>query len=106
MQQVVHYSLHFIFPLTIALFLYRHNWKRSYLIFLLTMFVDLDHLFATPVFDACRCSINFHPLHSIIAIFIYTAMLLITRTRIIGLGLLMHMLTDAIDCIFIMQKCN
>ena len=69
------------------------------------MLVDLDHLLATPLFDACRCSIGFHPLHSFIGIIVYFTMLAHPKIRIIGLGLLMHMATDAIDCLFIRQGC-
>ena len=39
-----------------------------------TMIVDLDHLLATPIYQADRCSINFHPLHSYYAIVIYAIM--------------------------------
>ena len=63
------------------------------------MLVDLDHLLATPVFQADRCSIGFHPLHSYYAIAIYALLLFLKRPfSVIGLGLLMHMATDAIDC--------
>ena len=73
---------------------------------LATMLVDLDHLFATPVFEPCRCSIGFHPLHSYIAIIIYGLLLLPVKTRIIALGLLMHMATDWIDCLLSTQNCK
>jgi hypothetical protein len=106
MQQVVHYFFHLVFPVVIAYFFYRKTWKTSYLILLLTMLVDLDHLFATPVFDPCRCSIGFHPLHSYIAIIVYGIMLFHPKIRIIGVGLLLHMATDANDCLFIMQACQ
>ncbi|OYZ02119.1 MAG: hypothetical protein B7Y37_03160 [Sphingobacteriia bacterium 28-36-52] len=106
MQQFLHYFLHLIFPLLIVFLFYKKNWIISYLILLLTMLVDLDHLFATPVFAPCRCSINFHPLHSYIAILIYCTMLLHPKIRIIGIGLLLHMATDGIDCLFIMQNCR
>ncbi len=106
MQQLIHYFLHLIFPLLIAYLFYRKNWKLSYLILLLTMLVDLDHLFATPVFDPCRCSIGFHPMHSYIAIGLYCMLLVYPKTRIIGIGLLMHMATDGIDCLFNMQNCT
>ena len=106
MQQVLHYFLHLVFPLLIALAFYRKNWIISYLILLLTMLVDLDHLFATPVFEPCRCSIGFHPLHSLIAILIYCTMLLHPKIRIIALGLLLHMATDAIDCLLSMLTCQ
>lgn len=62
------------------------------------MLVDLDHLLANPIFDPNRCSINFHPLHTYWAIGLYVVLLFFKRTRIIGIGLLMHMLTDQIDC--------
>jgi len=66
----------------------------------LTMLVDLDHLLADPIFDPNRCSINFHPLHSYWAIGAYFVLLFIPPVRIIAVGLLFHMLTDYIDCIW------
>ena len=105
MQQFIHYFLHFLFPLIVAFFFYKKKLWQCYLILLLTMLVDLDHLSATPLFDACRCSIGFHPLHSYIAIVLYAVMLLHPKIRIVGLGLLMHMATDAIDCLFMKQSC-
>lgn len=95
---IIHYGLHFIAPALIAYLFFRSNWKVVYLIFLLSMFVDLDHLLATPIFDNNRCSINFHPLHSYIAIGIYLIGLLFKKTRILCFALLFHMLTDTIDC--------
>ncbi|MBT2621602.1 DUF6122 family protein [Chryseobacterium sp. ISL-6] len=93
-----HYFLHLIFPVFIALIFYRDNWKKVYLILLATMLVDLDHLFANPVFDPTRNSIGFHFLHSYYAITLYFVMLFFKGTvRIIGIGLLLHMLTDFQD---------
>ena len=63
------------------------------------MLIDLDHLLATPIYDASRCSIGFHPLHSHVAIGIYLALLIFPRTRVIGIGLVLHMATDALDCL-------
>ncbi|MBZ4192168.1 DUF6122 family protein [Niabella beijingensis] len=100
MQSFIHYFLHLVFPGILAYGCYRKHWVRTYLILLATMLVDLDHLLATPVFDACRCSINFHPLHSYWAIGGYFILLFFPQTRIIALGLLMHMGTDALDCLF------
>jgi hypothetical protein len=102
---ILHYFLHFAFPAFIASWLYKTGWRKAYIIFLLTMLVDLDHLFAVPVFQHCRCSINFHPLHSYPAIVIYILMLLHRRTRIVALGLLMHMCTDGIDCLLSFYTC-
>ena len=96
----IHYGLHFIFPALIAYIFFKDNWKKAYLIMLATMLVDLDHLFATPIFDANRCGIAFHPLHSYIAIFIYFTMAFYRKTRIIAVGLLLHMATDFQDCLW------
>lgn len=106
MQALIHYFLHFIFPGVLAYGLYRNNWFKVYLVWLCTMLVDLDHLLATPVFEACRCSINFHPLHSCWAMGIYLVLLCFRNTRIIALGLLLHMGTDALDCVFSRLHCN
>lgn len=100
LQLLVHYSLHFLFPGFIAWIFFRKIWKKAWLIMLATMLVDLDHLLSSPVFDASRCSIGFHPLHTYYAFFIYALLLLVPHTtvRIIGIGLLMHMFTDFQDC--------
>ena len=64
-----------------------------------TMIVDIDHLLATPIYQADRCSINFHPLHSYFAIGVYFIMsFLKSPLKIIGIGLLIHMLVDFCDC--------
>ena len=99
-QFFIHYSLHFIFPLLIAFIFFRKNWKKVYLIMLLTMIVDLDHLIANPIFQSDRCSINFHPLHTYYAIAAYIILIFFRKPlNIIGIGLLLHMLTDFIDCL-------
>jgi len=98
---IVHYGMHFLVPGLIAFIFFKENWKKVWFIFILTMLVDLDHLLADPLFDATRCSINFHPLHSYYAILIYFLLLMFPKTRIIGIGLLFHMITDAIDCLWI-----
>jgi len=64
-----------------------------------TMVVDLDHLLANPVYDPLRCGIGFHPLHSYLAIVVYLAMVIPPKTRILAIGLIIHMLLDGIDCI-------
>jgi hypothetical protein len=70
------------------------------------MLIDLDHLFATPIFDPLRCSIGFHPLHSFYAIAIYFILLLVPKLRIISIGILLHIFTDAIDCAWTFAKCH
>ncbi len=94
----VHLALHVLLPLALAWTFFRARWKRAWLIMLATMLVDLDHLLADPLFDANRCSIGFHPLHSYTAIGVFLLMSLWSPTRLIGLGLLIHMMVDASDC--------
>ena len=102
---VLHYSLHFLAPGILAWLFFRDVWKKGWLIMLGTMIVDLDHLLATPIFDPNRCSIGFHPLHSVNAIFIYFLLLLYPNkyVRIVAIGLLLHMFTDFQDCIWILM---
>lgn len=98
LKSIIHYFLHFIFPVLIALVFYKDNWKKTYLILLSTMLVDLDHLFADPIFDPDRASVGFHYLHSYFAIAVYFLLLFFKgNIRIIGIGLLFHMLTDFLD---------
>jgi hypothetical protein len=96
---IVHYGFHFLVPLAISIFFYKKSWKLVYLLFIGTMLLDLDHLLASPIFDANRCSINFHPLHSFYAIGVYTIMLIPKKIRVLGIALLLHMFTDYLDCI-------
>ena len=105
MQQIVHYFLHFGFPVIVAFVFFRPKALKVAAIFLLTMLVDVDHLLATPIFEACRCSIGFHPLHSYPAIFVYAAGLFFRPTRLVAIGLLMHMATDQIDCVWNSATC-
>lgn len=107
LQTIVHYSLHFLAPAGLAYLFFRPVWFKAYIIMLLTMAVDLDHLLADPVFDPDRCSIGFHPLHSWWAILGYAFMLLFPNRllRIIGLGLLFHMFTDFVDCLLLFERC-
>jgi len=98
MRPFIHYGLHFVIPVIIALLFYPKQWKKVYFFFLIAMLIDLDHLLANPVFDPNRCSIGFHPLHSWYAIIGYTVLLFPPKTRIIGIALLWHICTDQIDC--------
>lgn len=107
MQTFVHYFLHLLFPLAIAYIFFKKEWKKVYVILLATMLVDLDHLFATPIFKANRCSINFHFLHTYYAILVYVMLLFLRKPfNIIGIGLLFHMFTDLIDCLWMYSRCK
>lgn len=98
LQPILHYGIHFVLPLAVALLFFKTQWKTAYLIMICGMLIDLDHLIANPMFDPNRCSINFHPLHSYYAIGIYVLLLLPKKTRLIGLGLVIHILADTVDC--------
>lgn len=80
------------------------------------MIIDADHLLADPIYDPLRCSINFHPLHSYVAIIFYGLLFLIPLAlkgsslskvvlnrldliHLLGLGLIIHMILDALDCL-------
>ena len=62
---LIHYSFHFIFPLFFAKLFFNQVWKKAFIIMLLTMFIDLDHLLSSPIFDPNRCSVGYHPLHTV-----------------------------------------
>ena len=71
-------------------------------------------LVADPIYDAERCSIGFHPLHSAPAIIAYVLLFavplkrrgqdatrrdLLRNAHLAGLGLLIHMALDGLDCV-------
>jgi hypothetical protein len=99
MRASLHLLLHILVPGVAARLGFPRNWRRAWLIMVATMIVDIDHLLADPIYDPDRCSIGFHPLHTAPAIAIYVLLAFIPRTRIVGLGLVIHMALDALDCL-------
>jgi hypothetical protein len=77
---------------------FRQNWKIAYFVMALTIVIDVDHLLAMPVYDAARCSIGFHPLHGMAPIALYGLLCFFPKARVVGIGLLIHMALDAVDC--------
>ena len=96
----VHLLLHFLVPGFAAKLTFGRRWKSAWLIMALTIIVDLDHLLTNPIFDPNRCSIGYHPLHTYPAILGYMVLTALPKTRLIGLGLLIHMALDGVDCIW------
>ena len=112
---MLHIALHFVVPAGLALAIDRERWLRTWLILVATMLVDVDHLLADPVYDPARCSIGFHPLHTTPAIVAYGLVLfgpralnaigalrdeaIIWMLQLVGLGLIVHMVLDGIDCL-------
>ncbi len=94
----LHLLSHFIIPLLIVALFFRKNWQTSYFIMISAMLIDLDHLLATPIYDPLRCSIGFHPLHGFLAITFYCGLYLFPKSRLFGIGLLIHILLDSLDC--------
>ena len=66
----------------------------------LTILIDLDHMFANPIWDPNRCSIGLHPLHTIWAGLVYSSIVLIPswKWRAVSIGCIWHLCTDFIDC--------
>jgi len=95
---MLHISLHLVVPLVVVGLFFMKDWKIAYFIMLSTMLVDLDHLLANPIYDPNRCSIGFHPLHQPWFIAFYFILSFYPKTRFIGVGLVIHMVLDAIDC--------
>ena len=95
---MLHLSWHLVVPLVVVGLFFKKDWKMAYFIMLSTMLVYLDHLLANPIYDPNRCSIGFHPLHQPWFIAFYFILSFYPRTRFIGIGLVIHMVLDAIDC--------
>jgi Family of unknown function (DUF6122) len=95
---ILHIFLHIAIPGTVAGLVYTNKWMTSWLVMMSAMLIDLDHLLADPIFDPHRCSIGFHPLHSMTAIIFYALLLWVPKLRILAIGLLIHVGLDALDC--------
>jgi hypothetical protein len=95
----IHLALHGAIPGAVAYWGFAQKWRRAWLVMVATVIVDVDHLLANPIYDPERCSIGFHPLHAYPLIVLYAVLALLPRTRLIGLGLVIHMGLDAIDCL-------
>ena len=106
-----HLVLHGLVPLVVALVGYRSRWATACAVMLATMIVDVDHLLAEPVYDPERCSIGFHPLHTAPALVVYALLTLtplairarprpraVWAAHLVGVGLVIHMVLDGLDC--------
>ncbi|MBB1061494.1 DUF6122 family protein [Marilutibacter spongiae] len=98
LRAILHLCLHAAVPALLAWLFWRERFGRAWLLLLLGWVIDLDHLLADPVYAPDRCSIGFHPLHTAPAIVLYGGLVLPRRTRLFGIGLLVHVALDAIDC--------
>ncbi len=97
----MHYGLHFVAVGAIAYWYDPKKWKKYWLLLIATMLIDIDHLWANPIFDPDRCSINYHFLHTYWAGAIYLLGSIVIKNkslRLVCIGLVFHLITDAIDC--------
>jgi hypothetical protein len=99
---IIHILLHLAVPAAVARLAYADRWIKAWFVMMSAMLIDLDHLIANPIYDPNRCSIGFHPLHTIPAIVAYTLILFVPRLRLIAIGLLIHIGVDASDCLRMM----
>jgi hypothetical protein len=86
-------------PALVAACCWRRQWWRSWFWLLAGLLIDVDHLLADPIYDPLRCSIGFHPLHTWPALLLYLLLSLHPRTRLLAMGLLLHLALDAGDCL-------
>jgi hypothetical protein len=98
-RPLLHLALHLLVPLAVAVIGYRREWRRAWLIMLAGWLIDLDHLLADPIYDPGRCSVGTHLLHRWPAQILYLLLAILPRTRLVGLGLVIHLLLDALDCL-------
>ena len=100
-RYIFHYAFHLLVPFVVGKLFWKENWWKAGLIMVGTMLIDLDHLLADPIFDPSRCSIVFHPLHTLWAGIVYGGLLAVPswKWRAVAVGCLWHLCTDAIDCL-------
>jgi hypothetical protein len=104
LRALLHLLLHAAVPALVAWGIYRGSGKtigfrRAWGLLLLGWLIDIDHLLADPVYAPGRCSIGFHPLHTAPAIALYGGLVVPRATRLVGIGLLIHIALDALDCL-------
>lgn len=104
-RTIIHYALHLLLPLLAALLFFRERPWKAYLAMLAMMIIDVDHLWADPIFDPNRCSVGFHPLHSYPAVILYFILCILPYQKLrlpwwlraVAIGLILHILTDLED---------
>lgn len=100
LRALLHLLLHVAVPAGVAWLCFRDRFPRAWALLMLGWAIDLDHLLADPIYAPDRCSIGFHPLHTVPAIAVYGALTIPRRTRLFGLGLLIHIALDLLDCLW------
>ncbi|WP_203323668.1 DUF6122 family protein [Pseudoxanthomonas beigongshangi] len=99
LRPFIHLLLHVLVPVATARLFWPKEWKRAAAWMLAGWIIDLDHLLADPIYAPGRCSLGFHPLHTWPAMLLYGALVVPRRTRWFGVGLLIHIALDGLDCL-------
>ncbi len=100
-QLALHYGGHWLAPFLFGAIFWRKRWLAAGILIASANLIDLDHLFADPIFDPDRCSIGFHMLHGWAAALVYSLMLVAPHwwVRAFGVGALWHLAVDYGDCV-------
>lgn len=98
-RATLHFLLHLGVPALLAWRLGGDARLRTFLLLQVGWLIDLDHLLATPLYDPDRCSLGFHPLHTLPAALAYGLLLGPRGSRLVGAGLLLHLALDGLDCL-------
>jgi hypothetical protein len=98
-RPLLHLALHVAVPAAVAWCGFPKQRLRAFLWMLAGWLIDVDHLLADPVYAPGRCSLGFHPLHTAPAVLVYALLVLPRRTRLLAIGLLIHIGLDGLDCL-------
>ena len=104
LRPLLHIAAHVLVPALVARFAVRERRWRAFVVLVATMLVDLDHLLADPVYDPDRMSLGFHPLHRWEVQPVYVLLALWPRTRLVGVGLVIHMVLDGLDGLWMLAE--
>ncbi|MFD2247726.1 DUF6122 family protein [Pontibacter ruber] len=96
---ILHLVLHVAVPLFVAFAFYHRQFKKAFLLLLAGFLIDVDHLLANPIVNPDRCSVGYHFLHSYWLIALYGLLAIYPKTRLIGLGLVIHIVLDGTECL-------
>jgi len=98
-RPALHIGLHALVPGLVARVFWPGRFLHAWAVMMAAMLIDLDHLLASPLYDPDRCSLQAHPLHGLAPVGVYFLLLWPARTRVLAVGLLLHILLDGADCL-------
>lgn len=96
---ILHLVLHVMVPVSIAFLFYQGEFRKAALLMLAGILIDVDHVVADPIVNPDRCSVGYHFLHSYWLIPLYGLLAIFPKTRLVGLGLVIHIVLDGMECL-------